>query len=155
MLTSPVSIPAIVTAKFLAALAMLLICLSSYIIEGITLSFIASPDWSVIFGNVLSMILMGSAFISIGLFISSMTENIIIAAISSFAVNVIISLIDSISSTVTVPFVKSMLESLSFQSKYSNFAIGIVSFSDVLFFISITLLFLFFTDRVIEKRRWD
>ena len=155
LLTSPVSIPAIVTAKFLAALAMLLICLSSYIIEGITLSFIASPDWSVIFGNVLSMILMGSAFISIGLFISSITENIIIAAISSFAVNVIISLIDSISSTVTVPFVKSMLESLSFQSKYSNFAIGIVSFSDVLFFISITLLFLFFTDRVIEKRRWD
>lgn len=154
LLTAPVSIPSIVIAKYLSALTMLLICLSSYLIEGITLSFIASPDWSVILGNILSMVLMGSAFIAIGLFISSLTENIVIAAIGSFAVNVVISMIDSISSTVTVPFFKSILESLSFQSKYSNFALGIVSLSDVVFFISIAVMFLLFTDRVIERRRW-
>lgn len=154
LLTAPVGIPSIVTAKYLSALVMLLICLSSYIIEGIALSFMASPDWSVILGNVLSMVLMGSAFISIGLFISSLTENIVIAAIGSFAVNVIISMIDSISSTVTVPFFRNILESLSFQSRYSNFALGIVSLSDVVFFVSITVMFLLFTDRVIERRRW-
>lgn len=154
LLTAPVSIVSIVLAKYLSALIMLLICLSSYLIEGIVLTFIASPDWSVIFGNIFAMILMGSAFIAIGLFISSLTENIIVAAMGSFAVNVIISLIDSISSTVTVPFLKSALEALSFEAKYSNFALGIVSFSDVVYFISIAGLFLFFTDRVIEKRRW-
>ena len=154
LLTAPVSIPSIVIAKYLSALVMLLICLSSYIIEGITLSFISSPDWSVIWGNVISMVLMGSAFIAIGLFISSLTENIVIAAIGSFAVNVVISMVDSISSTVTVPFFKSILETLSFQSKYSNFALGIVSFSDVVFLISITFIFLLFTERVIERRRW-
>lgn len=154
LLTAPVSIPAIVIAKYLSALIMLLICLSSYIIEGIMLSFISSPDWSVILGNVLSMVLMGSAFIAIGLFISSLTENIVIAAIGSFAVNVVISMIDSISSMMTVPFFRNILESLSFQSKYSNFALGIVSFSDVIFFVSIAAMFLLFTDRVIERRRW-
>ena len=110
LLTAPVSIPGIVIAKYLSALTMLLICLSSYLIEGIMLSFISSPDWSVIFGNVLAMVMMGSAFIAVGLFISSLTENIVIAAIGSFAVNVIISMIDSISSTMTVPFFKSILE---------------------------------------------
>ena len=154
LLTAPVSIPAIVIAKYLSALTMLLICLSSYIIEGLALTFISSPDWSVIFGNVLAMVMMGSAFIAIGLFISSLTENIVIAAIGSFAVNVIISMIDSISSTMTVPFFKSILESLSFQSKYSNFALGIVSLSDIVFFISIAAMFLLFTERVIERRRW-
>ncbi len=154
LLTAPVSIPGIVIAKYLSALTMLLICLSSYLIEGIMLSFISSPDWSVIFGNVLSMVLMGSAFIAIGLFISSLTENIVIAAIGSFAVNVVISMIDSISSMMTVPFFRNILESLSFQSKYSNFALGIVSFSDVIFFVSIAAMFLLFTDRVIERRRW-
>lgn len=154
LLTAPVSIPAIVTAKFLSALVMLLVCLSSYLIEGLVLSFIASPDWSVIFGNVFSMVLMGSSFIAIGLFISSLTENIIVAAVGSFAVNVVINFMDSISATVTEPFLKSLLESLSFQSKYSNFALGLVSLSDVVFFVSITVLFLFLTDRVIEKRRW-
>ena len=154
LLTAPVSIPGIVIAKYLSALTMLLICLLSYLIEGIMLSFISSPDWSVIFGNVLSMVLMGSAFIAIGLFISSLTENIVIAAIGSFAVNVVISMIDSISSTVTVPFFKNILESLSFQSRYSNFALGIVSLSDVVFFVSIAFMFLLFTERVIERRRW-
>ena len=100
------------------------------------------------------MVLMGSAFIAIGLFISSLTENIVIAAIGSFAVNVVISMIDSISSTVTVPFFKNILESLSFQSRYSNFALGIVSLSDVVFFVSIAFMFLLFTERVIERRRW-
>ena len=154
LLTAPVSIPGIVIAKYLSALTMLLICLSSYLIEGIMLSFISSPDWSVIFGNVLSMVLMGSAFIAIGLFISSLTENIVIAAIGSFAVNVVISMIDSISSMMTVPFFRNILESLSFQSKYSNFALGIVSLSDVVFFVSIAFMFLLFTERVIERRRW-
>ena len=154
LLTAPVSIPSIVIAKYLSALVMLLICLSSYIIEGLVLSFIASPDWSVIWGNVISMVLMGSSFIAIGLFISSLTENIVIAAVGSFAVNVVISMVDSISAMANTSFFKGILESLSFQTKFSNFALGIVSLSDVVFFISVAVIFLLFTDRVIERRRW-
>lgn len=154
LLTAPVSLPAIVTAKFLSAFVMLSVCLASYLIEGIVLSLIASPDWSVIIGNIFSMMMMGAAFISIGLFISSLTENVMIAAIGSFAVNLVISLVDSISAGVPVEFLKKILSLLSFQTKYSNFALGIVQFSDIVFFISITVLFLFFTERVLEKRRW-
>lgn len=154
LITSPVSIPSIVTAKFLSALTMLIICLMSYIIEGIILSCIASPDWSIIIGNIFGMLLMGSSFIAIGIFISSLTENIIIAAVFSFMANVLISLIDSISSTLSWTFLKDALNMISFQDKYRNFSLGLISLSDIVFFITITFLFLFFTDRIIDRRRW-
>lgn len=154
LLTSPVSIPAIVTAKFLSALTMLALCLVSYVIEGIILSCIASPDWSIIFGNIFAMLLMGAAFIAIGVFISSLTENVIVAALVSFMANVIISLIDTISATVSWDFLKNILSALSFQTKYGNFALGMISLADVVFFLTVTVLFLFLTDRVIDRRRW-
>ena len=68
--------------------------------------------------------------------------------------NVMISMVDSISSTVSWAPVKSLLSMISFQTKYRNFALGLISLSDVVFFVSITLLFLFFTDRITDRRRW-
>ena len=154
LITAPVKISSIVCAKFLSALAVFAVCLSAYIVDGIILSFIASPDWGVIFGNILAMLLLGSAFISIGIFISSLTESVIIAAVFSFAANFIISLADTIASTVPWQWLKDVILSISFQARYSDFTLGIISLSDTVFFITVTLLFLFITDRVIDRRRW-
>ena len=148
LLTAPVGIPSIVFSKFLT------ICLSAYVIDGIILSMVASPDWSVIIGNIFGMLLMGATFIAIGVFISSLTESVIIAAIFSFAVNVFISMIDTIASTVSWRWLKDILSILSFQEKYGNFSLGLISLSDVVFFVSLTALFLFLTDRVLDRRRW-
>ncbi len=154
LLTAPVKIPSIILAKFFSALIMLMICISIYLIDGIFLSFVAAPDWSLIFGNIFAMLLMGSSFIALGIFISSLTENVTVAAIVSFGLNIIISMIDTIASTVQWDWLKGALNAMSFQTKYSNFALGIISLSDVVFFISVTALFLFLTDRVIERKRW-
>lgn len=155
LLTAPVNIASIITAKFLSALALFAICLGSYIIEGLILSFMAQPDWSVILGNVLGMLLMGSAFIAIGIFVSSLTESVVIAAVFSFVINILIFLVDTLASTISLTFVKNILSAISFLSRYTNFALGIISLTDVVFFITVTVLFLFLTDRVIEKRRWS
>ena len=154
LITSPVGIASIVFAKFLSALVLLAVCLSGYIIDGIILSFIGSPDWGVIIGNVIAMLLMGSSFIAIGIFISSLTESVIIAAVFSFAVNVFISMFDTIASTITWAPLKSIISVLSFNARYQSFTLGIISFADVVFFLSVTFLFLFLTDRVIDRRRW-
>lgn len=154
LLTSPVGIPSIVCAKFLSALAILALCLLGYIADGIVLSFVASPDWGVILGNIISMLLMGSAFISIGVFVSSLTESVIVAAVFSFAINALISMIDNITSTIPWGWLKDALNMISFQAKADNFSLGLVAFSDVVFFVSITFMFLFFTDRIIDRRRW-
>lgn len=154
LLTAPVSIPSIVAAKFLSALTLLALCLSVYLIDGLVLSFIAKPDWSVILGNIFGMLLTGSAFIGIGILISSLTESVIVAAIVSFVVNVLITLVDTLTSTVSDERASEIIGMVSFQQKYSQFALGMISLSDVLFFISITFVALFITERVIERRRW-
>lgn len=154
LLTSPVSVPAIVTAKFLSALSVFALCLVSFLIDGIAISFMAQTDWSVLIGNIFGMLILGSAFISLGILISSMTESYIVAAVVPFAVNVLLSLLDMIGYSVNVDWLTAILNAISFQSKYNNIALGIVSLSDIVFFITVTCLFLFLTDRVIERRRW-
>ena len=154
LLTSPVGIVSIVCAKFLSAVVLLLICLLSYVVDGLILTFVGSPDWGIIIGNIAAMAIMGAAFIAIGLFISSLTESVIIAAVLSFAANVLISMFDTIASTIPWEWMKNLVSSLSFQSRYNSFALGIFSFSDIIFFLSVTVLFLFLTDRIIDRRRW-
>ncbi len=153
--TSPVSIPSVVIAKYLSAMVLLLICLSSYLIEGLVLSMFGSPDWSVIIGNILGMLMLGSAFISINLLISSLTESVMVAAVFSFAVNYLISLTDTVRATVNWQLLSDTLGAVSFQMRYDNFELGIIKLSDVVFFVTVTALFLFLTDRVIEKKRWS
>ena len=122
LLTAPVSIAGIVSAKFLSALLMLLLCLCSFIVDGVALSFIGYPDWSVIIGNVFGMVLMGASLAAVGIFVSSLTESVIVAAIVSFAVNVLISLLDTVASTMPVAFLKNFVSSLSsFQIPLDSF----------------------------------
>ncbi len=154
LITAPIHTISIVLAKFLSALIIFAICLCGYITDGIILSFIAEPDWSVILGNVFGMLIMGAAFISIGIFISSLTENLLIAAIFSFVINVLIVLIDTVSSTVSSDALNTVLDALSFQAKYTNFSLGLISLSDVVFFITFTAFFIFLTQRVLDRRRW-
>ncbi len=154
LLTAPVSIAGIVSAKFLSALLMLLLCLCSFIVDGVALSFIGYPDWSVIIGNVFGMVLMGASLAAVGIFVSSLTESVIVAAIVSFAVNVLISLLDTVASTMPVAFLKNFVSSLSFQTRYGHFALGLFPLSDIIYFASVCLVFLFLTDRVLERRRW-
>ncbi len=154
LLTAPVSIPAIVAAKFLAALSVFALCLCSFLIEGLVLSFMAKPDWSVIIGNIFGMLIMGSSFVAMGIFVSSLTESSIVAAIVSFVINVLLSLLDTIGYTVHWDWLTSIINALSFQGKYNDFSLGMISLGNVVFFLSVTCLFLFLTDRVVERRRW-
>ena len=107
LLTAPVSVPSVVISKFLSSLCIFALCLLSFVIEGVALTVLAKADWSVIIGNVFGMLIMGSAFITIGLFISSLTESSIVAAIISFVVNVLISLVEN---TIILPWVLSLFQ---------------------------------------------
>ncbi len=155
LLTSPVSITRIVMGKYLSAIAVFAICLSIFAVFAIVLAFIATPSISVITANILGLFLLGSSLISIGVFISSLTESQTVAALSTFAIEFVINILDSFASTVSNDFVKNLLLALSFRTRYNNFALGIINLADVVFYLSITALFLFLTIRVIDKRRWD
>ena len=155
LLTSPVSILGIVLGKFFSACLLYLICTSVFLIYGFTLSFFVTPAWSVIMCNCIGLLLLGATLIAVDVFLSSLTESQMIAAISGFAVGLFIYLLDNVSSAVSVEFVSKALNAVSFLSHYQNFTVGQLSLADVVFFLSIIALFIFLTVRVIEKKRWS
>lgn len=154
LLTSPISLPRLVIGKFLSAFVILALCTLIFLIYGLVLSGFTTVNWAIILGNMFGMLLMGSVFISSGLFISTMTENQMIAAVGSIGLNIGFILIDSFASVMPAKFLQDIFYSLSFFSKYNEFTLGVFSLSNIFFFLSAIFIFVFLTVRVLEKRRW-
>ena len=154
LLTSPLNLSGLVAGKFLAAFLMYCIALAVTVVYSLILAAFAVPEWPVVIGNILGALLLGAALNSIGVFISSLTENQLIAAVGSFAVMMFILMIDGFASLIPVTQIASIITSLSFMSRYNDFVTGILNISNILFFISVAVVFNFFTVRVLEKRRW-
>ena len=154
LLTAPVSLFGLVFGKFLSAYIIFLFGDFILLIYGVVLSFFASVNWALILGNFVALGLIGAVFVSAGLFVSSLTESQMIAAIGSFALNIALMLINTAASVIPVKFISDILMSLSIFDRYYEFTSGIFSFSNAFFFLSIVVIFMFLTVRVLEKRRW-
>lgn len=155
LLTAPVSLGAIVMGKFFAAFLVYALGVLITLVFAVIVSAISSPDWLLIFGNIVGLVLLGAAFISIGIFVSSLTENQIVSAVLSFAIMVILYLFSAIASIIPIDFIANIFTRLSFLSRYDGFTYGSFDFSNILFFISVTAAFIFFTVRVLDRRRWN
>ena len=153
-LTAPVSLLSIVMGKFLAAYAIFAIGVAVMPVYGFVMSTFATVSWLPIWGNTVGLLLLGGIFVSIGLFVSSLTENQMIAAIGSFFINLMILLMNTLTSALPSGFFQDVLSSISVYSRYSQITNGIFSLSSLIFFISVIFIFLFLTVRVLEKRRW-
>ena len=154
ILTAPVSLLSIVMGKFLAAYAIFAIGVAVMPVYGFVMSTFATVSWLPIWGNTVGLLLLGGIFVSIGLFISSLTENQMIAAIGGFFINLMILLMNTLKSALPNGFLRDVLSSISVYSRYSEITSGIFSLSSLIFFVSVIFIFLFLTVRVLEKRRW-
>ena len=157
LLTSPANLGGLVFGKFLAAFLMYCIALAITVVYSIILAAFETPEWSVVIGNIFGALLLGAALIAIGVFISSLTENQLIAAIGSFAVMMFIMMLDNVASLIptSLSFLATLLTKISFMTRYSDFVSGILNFANVLFFLSVAVVFNFLTVRVLEKKRWS
>ena len=155
LITSPVSIFSLVMGKFLAALSIYGFCVLFTLTYAVIFTIYADPGWALVFGNIFGAILFGAAFIAVGMFISSLTESQIVAAIISFFLGTTFILLDVIPVLITNETVLELIEWVSFVGRYTPFTEGLLDFSSVIFFLSVTALFFFFTMQSIEKRRWS
>ena len=152
--TSPVSITDIVLGKYFAILIVYITILLFTFIFPVILMIFGSPDLVKIIGGYIGFFLLGASFISVGVFISSLSESQIISAVFTFICLLIIWLIDSISGAFAGNIAK-VMRWFSLLSRYEKFNTGILKLDSVLFFISFIFIFLFLTVRVLEKRRWS
>ena len=155
LLTSPTSLTEIVVGKFLGAFTLYFICCLIFLFYAVVISFFASPDWAVVLCTFVGVVLLGASLIAINVFISSLTESMIIAAIAGMGVGYVISMLSSFIQMINVEFITFILDKINFLTYYTNFTYGILSITDIMFFLSVTGLFLFFTVRALEKKRWS
>jgi ABC-2 type transport system permease protein len=154
LLTAPVSLTSIVLGKYFAALALFIIAESVVFIYSIIIALCGQVVWSTLLGNYFAMLFLGAAFIAIGLFISSLTENQMASAVIGIFVLFMLYLMDSLAANIPVEFIQKALIAASFYSRYIELTRGVFDLSTIVYFISIAVLFNFFTVRVLDKRRW-
>ena len=155
LLTSPVTITGIVLGKYFAAVLVFVVASSSTLLECLVLGVLGSPDWGVVITNYVAMILLAATFIAVGMFISALTENQVIAAIGAIVANIAVTYVDSLLPNINNKFLDQFISESTFMSRYNEFMSGILNFSSVIFFLSIIAVFLFLSGRVLEKRRWE
>jgi ABC-2 type transport system permease protein len=154
LLMSPVSSAAIVTGKFFAALSVYLLAMSGVLIAALVLELVSEAEWPVIAGHFTGLFLHGGALIAIGLFISSLTENQIIAAIGAYCAGFLLMLLDSIGRIFSGNILSGGLGGMSFKVRYQPFTLGVFALDNLVFFISLWVFFIFLTAMQFEKRRW-
>lgn len=156
LLTSPVSLTSITLGKFFAALLMFAIGMSITLVFSLIIAFQVTPDWMVIFGNYLGMMLMGGMVIAIGLLISCLTESQIIAALGTAATAFVLTMLDSLAYMFSSnKILTDVIGFLSVTGRYNDFTTGIINYDNIIFFLSFQALFLFLTVRVLDHKRWS
>ena len=156
LLTAPVSLTGIALGKFLAALLVFAISISITLVFAIIIAFQVTPDWMVIIGNYIGLLLLGGTIISIGLLISSLTESQFIAALGTFTASFLFLMIDSLGSMFSGnAVVAAIVNFLSLNQRYNDFTLGVIHYDNVIFFLSIQALFVFLTVRVLDRKRWS
>jgi len=154
LLTAPISRTAIVLGKYGAAVSVFLIAISATLIQAVVMSFFAAPDWPVIVGNFVGLLLLGTTLIAICMFLSALTESQFVAAVLGFVVSLFVMLVDALALVVNSRFLQALFRNLSFDDRYTSFTLGILELPNVIFFLSISFLFVFLTVAVLDRERW-
>ena len=155
LLTSPVNLHGMVYGKFFAAYIVYAIGAAITLCYAVILLLFTPIDWSLTIGNLIGVLLLGGALIAIGIFMSSLTKSQVIAAIGAFAVMLLFMYLDTFASVISIDWLKNILGEISFMGRYRNFTAGLLNIADILYFISIMVIFNLLSVRSLEKKRWS
>lgn len=156
LLTAPTGLTGIVLGKFFASLLLFALALSITLVYAVIIAFQVTPDWILLIGNFLGLLLVGGVVIAIGMMISCLTESQVIAAIGTLAVSLILLSVDMLGSIFSsISWIESVTSFLSISTRYSDFTTGLIQYDNILFFLSLQALFVFLTVRVLDSKRWN
>lgn len=154
LMTAPVSITGMVFAKFLAAETVFAAAVLLSSLNVIPLYLYADPYTAQIVGNYVAFFLVGSSFISIGIFMSSLTENQLAAAVATIGTLLFLLIMNFANSYIDLYAFRFLIDWLSIYARYQNFTQGIFDYNALLYYASICFVFQFLTVRIYERRRW-
>jgi ABC-2 type transport system permease protein len=156
--SSPVTPGDIVLGKYLAALAVLVCALGLTLLYPVLVQVLAKDtagvEWRSVLMGYLGLFSLGAAYMALGLFISSLTENVVVAAIITFVV-LLMTWIIGWSAAETEGAMREVVLYLSSVSHLDSFSRGILDLKDCVYFLSVVIFGLFATHRAVEAHRWS
>lgn len=155
LLTAPVSLLGMVMGKYFAALTVFSATFVVNSFNYILLFQYGQPNLANIFINIFGLFLIGSAFIAVGIFLSSITENQLIAAVSSISVIAIMLAIFFVAEQIGIEWFRVAVKWFSVLDRYRPFTQELLDITSIVYFFSLSAVFIFLTIRVYEKRRWS
>jgi gliding motility-associated transport system permease protein len=153
LLTSPLTDFEIVMGKFLGAMGLYAIMLAVTLIHIGLLFIYGNPEWKPIVTAYLGVFLLGGCFVSLGLFISSLTKNQIVAGMTTFAVFLLFWIITWVGSF-SGPTVDKLTQYLSIIDHLDDFTKGVVDTSHLIYYLSFITFGLFLTVKSVDTERW-
>lgn len=153
LLTYPVSDLAVIMGKYVAAVFLLVTILAGTVPFLAILFILGVPDAGPLIAGYVGLLLLGSAFLSLGMFISSLTENQIVSAVLSFGAALLFWVMSWTSTFVDEKFA-AVINQLSILWHLESLNKGVVPLSDITYFVLFTVFFLFVTTRSVESYRW-
>jgi ABC-2 type transport system permease protein len=155
LLTMPLRESEAVLGKFLAGFAFLAITLAFSVTVPVSVGLVGRPDWGLIVASYLGALLLGAAYLSVGLWVSSLTESQVVAFIVS--VTVIFALLAAgvlPAYLGSLGWLAAVCEHVSLLSHFQNIIRGVLDSRDVVYYLSVIALFLFLNAKNIEARKW-
>lgn len=151
LLTAPIREVWIVVAKFLASLLLVcgLLCLSG--VYPVVLGLYGAPDWAPIYGGYLALVLLACLLVAVGTLMSSLTENQVVAATTSLGIFLMLWFADAVAYILPAPFDLFCIN-LSLIGHFTTFVRGSLFLSDAGYYVTLCLLALFLTTRVMSER---
>ncbi len=164
LLTAPVRVYEIVLGKFLAALSVLFVAVFASLFFIPVMKLYGTPQVAESLIGYLGLFLMGMLFVSLGMFLSSVTESQVIAAVSTLAIlfalwflgniNIVFSEILTGGLSFLGKGLDWIINFISIKNRFFDFTLGTLSFVPIFYFVSLTALFVILTVQSVEKRRW-
>ncbi|MBP0987968.1 MAG: ABC transporter permease [Oscillospiraceae bacterium] len=157
-LSAPVTIPQVVFAKFFAVATVFMMMMVLSLFFPLVAALHGTVIGSSLACGYLGFFLWSMVCIAIGIMMSALTDNPILAAVLGEAAMILVIFLDNFTNSVliqSIPFLSKIFAWFSTETRFGAFSQGLFSLSDLVFFISITLAVLIWTVIIIEKRRWS
>ncbi len=153
LLTKPISEWQVIVAKFLAALLLIVAALLLTLPYYITVSSLGNIDNGAVFSGYLALILVSGMYIAIGLFTSSVTNNQIVAYLLALSIGIFFQIIFQMLSTNLTGILGGITDYLSINSHFDSMTRGVIDSRDLVYFFSVMLLGLVFSESMLMKKR--
>ena len=153
LLTSPLTDLEIVLGKFLGALGLYAVMVAVTLIHFGLLFAFGTPEWKPLATAYLGLLLFGGCFIALGLFISSLTKNQIVAGAATFGVFLLLWVVDWIGEGLG-PTGQAIVKYLSMTDHLDDFVKGVIDTKHLVYYLSFIAFVLFLTVRSVDTERW-